>query len=627
MNVADAMPWVHAIGLSLVHFIWQGVVIGAVFAFARMTIPIAQSSFRYACGLGALLLLALCPLATLWMLRPATEAMLVSSADNTAFALSGVVIQPSAESALAAFLPWLVALWICGVAVAVARAAHQWRTLEGIATRLAYRQHDIEEILRRVALPFGGLRRVRVLISRHIDTPILIGWINPVILLPTAVVLGFPRQQLELILAHELGHLRRYDHVVNLFQAALEMVLFYHPVVHWISREVRHEREVCCDELVLRMTEREPREYARTLAALENLRQVAPQLAVAASGGHLLDRVRRIIAAQPSAGVRNRRTAWLLAAGGATVAALLMISAKVQQDEPLLAFEVPAPALASISPFAALGSVSPSEFVAFSMTRPGRVALPVLAKVDAVDVVPTASSASPMEVSVRRVADDFTANDRAASPMAAAVEPMPAMTMPASTGSNALVATPPQPKATAASNAATSAKPAIRPTPRIIRRVDPVYPDINVSGSRGYVEFEFALDDVGAVRDIKLVSGEALAGFTVAARKALRQWRFSAASARAFRGERFRQDFVFAGLSDKPFEVADSICPRETGSNLCRPGRGIGLTTEARPVGAVDDTILGEYGDAVSDAASMADDPRNRTPVDSPSSGTPDAGL
>lgn len=627
MNVADAMPWVHAIGLSLVHFIWQGVVVGAVFALARAMIPTAQSSLRYACGLGALTLLALCPLATLWMLRPATEAMLVPAADNAALALSGVMIQPSTEPALAAFLPWLVALWICGVAVAVARAAHQWRTLDRIATRLAYRQHDIEDMLARVAKSFGGLRRVRVLISRHIDTPILIGWINPVILLPTAVVLGFPRQQLELILAHELGHLRRYDHVVNLFQAALEMVLFYHPAVHWISREVRHEREVCCDELVLRMTEREPREYARTLAALENLRQVAPQLAVAASGGHLLDRVRRIIATQPSSGVRNRRTVWLFAAGGVTVAALLLVSAKVNQDEPLLAFDVPAPALASMSPFNVFPRVSPADLAAFSMTRPGRLALPVAASVDTVEVLPTPSPVWPVAASAPMVADVGTAGDRDAPQMAFTGESPLASLAPAGSDSTAVVANPVQPEAMATPTTATSAKPAIRPTPRIVRRVDPVYPDINVSGSRGYVEFEFALDENGAVRDIKLVSGEALAGFTVAARKALRQWRFSAASARAFRGERFRQDFVFAGLSDKPFEVADSICPRETGSNLCRPGRSIGLTTEARPAGAVDDTILGEYGDAVSETTSPARDAQTPVAVDAPSSGTPDAGL
>src|SRR5690606_4059756 len=150
-------------------------------------------------------------------------------------------------------------------------------------------------MLQAVAQRFGEVGPVRVLISSRIDTPTLIGWLKPVILLPTAVAIGFPRHQLELILAHELAHLRRHDHLVNLAQVVVETVLFYHPVVHWISREVRHEREICCDQLVLRVTDEQPAEYARTLAALESMRQAPSQLALAATGGRLVDRVRRIL--------------------------------------------------------------------------------------------------------------------------------------------------------------------------------------------------------------------------------------------------------------------------------------------------------------------------------------------
>ena len=203
-----------------------------------------------------------------------------------------------------------------GVSFMIWRAVHQWRSLERIATRLAYRRAEIEEILLRVAKRFGGMPGARVLVSGFIDTPTLIGWFKPVILLPAAVVAGFPREQLELILAHELGHLRRYDHLVNLGQAVIETLLFYHPVVHWISREVRHEREVCCDNLVLRLTDSEPREYARTLAALEEVRQLAPQLSVAASGGMLLDRVRRIVSSKHRCSRAQAPVDRLLAGGG-----------------------------------------------------------------------------------------------------------------------------------------------------------------------------------------------------------------------------------------------------------------------------------------------------------------------
>ena len=82
------------------------------------------------------------------------------------------------------------------------------------------------------------------------------------------------------MIAHELGHVRRWDYAVNLLQIALESVLFYHPVVHWISRDVRHEREACCDDLVLRLGA-DPVDYAHTLASLEDLRGVTHAPAVA----------------------------------------------------------------------------------------------------------------------------------------------------------------------------------------------------------------------------------------------------------------------------------------------------------------------------------------------------------
>ena len=225
-------------------------------------------------------------------------------------------------------LPWLVLSWILGVAVMAWRALRQWQALERIAHQCARSSSELERMLASLSKRFGLVRSIRVLVSEHIDTPTLIGWIKPVILIPTAVALGFPRQHVELILAHELGHLRRYDHLVNLGQAVVETLLFYHPAVHWISREVRNDREVCCDRLVLRLTRGEPREYAQTLASLEELRLTAPRLAIAATGGVLLDRVRRIIdmpAPRLAASPRPTLTVTLLIAAAVVIAGMSVL--------------------------------------------------------------------------------------------------------------------------------------------------------------------------------------------------------------------------------------------------------------------------------------------------------------
>ena len=108
---------------------------------------------------------------------------------------------------------------------------------------------------------------------------------------------GLPPQQLELILAHELAHLRRCDYLLNLVQTAIETLLFYHPAVWWVSRQIRVERESCCDEQAAAAGDRLA--YARALASLAELcrqpRLASPGLALGADGGSLSARIRRVL--------------------------------------------------------------------------------------------------------------------------------------------------------------------------------------------------------------------------------------------------------------------------------------------------------------------------------------------
>ena len=123
--------------------------------------------------------------------------------------------------------------------------------------------------------------------------------------------------QVEAILAHELAHIRRHDYLVNLLQTLVETLLFYHPAVWWLSRRIRTERENCCDDLAVSLCG-DPYAYAKALADLEELRGTSGRLALAATGGSLLQRVRRLVGAPSHAG---RGPGW--AAG---IAALLLMT-------------------------------------------------------------------------------------------------------------------------------------------------------------------------------------------------------------------------------------------------------------------------------------------------------------
>ena len=127
--------------------------------------------------------------------------------------------------------------------------------------------------------------------------PTVIGWLRPVVLLPAATLTGLSTEQMEMILAHELAHIRRNDFFVNLMQAVVETLLFYHPAVWWISNRIRVEREHCCDDVAVSVSGN-ALVYARALTRLEELRVADAQAFVAANGGSLIGRIRRLAGAR-----------------------------------------------------------------------------------------------------------------------------------------------------------------------------------------------------------------------------------------------------------------------------------------------------------------------------------------
>jgi beta-lactamase regulating signal transducer with metallopeptidase domain len=147
---------------------------------------------------------------------------------------------------------------------------------------------------RRIAYRLGLPAAAHVVESALVEVPTVVGWLRPAILLPMAAMAALSPAQIEAVLAHELAHIRRHDYAVNLLQTIAETVLFYHPAVWWLSARVRTEREHCCDEVAVRISG-DAVAYARALAELEAWRTSSPALALAATGGSLLERVRRIL--------------------------------------------------------------------------------------------------------------------------------------------------------------------------------------------------------------------------------------------------------------------------------------------------------------------------------------------
>ncbi len=199
--------------------------------------------------------------------------------------------------------PYLLAGWFAGVflfsgRLVLAHVAVRWLRRAGrpISAELASQVARLGEKL--------GLRSVPpVLACRRIGQAIVLGFFRPLILLPAAWLTEMTPEMLQAVIAHELAHIRRWDLWVNLLQRLMETLLFYHPAVWWLSRRVRLQREMCCDEAaVAAIGDRAAYANVLELVGRKQLTAIPPELGAAMGGNKmaLLSRVRNVLGLTPS---------------------------------------------------------------------------------------------------------------------------------------------------------------------------------------------------------------------------------------------------------------------------------------------------------------------------------------
>jgi beta-lactamase regulating signal transducer with metallopeptidase domain len=300
-------PSTEALAWALVHFIWQGAALALIAFFAMRWLRLAADG-RYVAGILTLAAMLASPVVTYVVLaRNVAPAPIVSAFDSAPADRGAVRTVPAAAGTPSTVVRsgqappatlLLLAAWLCGVAVFSMRLAGGWIVARRMVTRdVRPVTPEIALLARRVAGRLALDRAVRLIESSAVSVPVMVGWLKPIVLLPAVAVSGLTPTQIEALIAHELAHVRRHDYLVNLLQAAVEILLFYHPAVWWVSKQVRAEREHCCDDLAVRVCDR-----LVYVSALSDLAAMAiPRTALAATGGSLLTRVKRILGAGDAA--------------------------------------------------------------------------------------------------------------------------------------------------------------------------------------------------------------------------------------------------------------------------------------------------------------------------------------
>jgi bla regulator protein BlaR1 len=324
----NASGLVAELGWTLVHFVWQGALVGCATAVALTALRYRKPEQRYVVACSALLLCLVWPAVSLWLRLHGAEGAGASAGTEGRLVLAG----PSAGGG---WLPWLQSklLWIVGLWAACAAALALRMALGllwiGRAAQCKHSDPQWQARLSQLAVGFGVTRAVRLRVVDHLASPITAGWWRPVVLVPASLVSGLPPDLLEALLAHEMAHVKRFDYLVNLGQNVVETLLFYHPAVWWISNRIRVEREQIADDLAA-LQLGAPRRLARALSELERFQFSTHHLAQAANGGDLMSRIKRLV--RPDTQALNWKAA--IPVLGLAAACVAMYANAAPQAEP-----------------------------------------------------------------------------------------------------------------------------------------------------------------------------------------------------------------------------------------------------------------------------------------------------
>jgi beta-lactamase regulating signal transducer with metallopeptidase domain/uncharacterized GH25 family protein len=352
--------WGHVVQ-TLLHTVWQGAAIAVLLGLGlrRMDNP----ATRYRCSLAALAGVLLAgmvtwsvlnrPLPTTVSQAPASQIQPVrapvANPDLPPLVMNFPVSEP--RPGVSPWSAWLALIWLAGATTMIFRAGFQVAGAEQLR-RSARPLEDarLTVVLNGARRAVGVTRRVRIAVTDRLTSPAVVGVLVPTLIMPLSLTTTLTPEQIRFVLLHELAHIRRGDYFASLFQLFVEALLFFNPAVWWISRQMRIEREACCDTLAVELSGA-PADYARTLVCLaENVLKPAPAAAMALGNrrepSSLADRVQRMLVPgyRPTLRLTWRAMLMALLVGGgllflsalgtqATIAAILSPQERIDRIE------------------------------------------------------------------------------------------------------------------------------------------------------------------------------------------------------------------------------------------------------------------------------------------------------
>ncbi len=319
-NTADRL--LGALCNTLIHSLWQGIILAAVAGLIVICTRKASSALRYNLLVSALLLFAIGMGVTFaWQYESsAITNVAIQQMPHSDIYIAHVQAQPVQAQPVQVFVITgadAVATWPYGTLVKDYLAGHHntivfiWflivcaRSLQlafglyGTYRLRRVRVFAVDDIwnerLQQLADSLHIKQAVKLLESGIAKVPMVIGHLKPVILVPIGLLTALSAEEVEAILVHELAHIKRRDYLVNMLQSLVEIVLFFNPAVLWVSKLIKTERENCCDDMVLAQNNNKLN-YIRALVSCDQYRAEVPAYAMGLPGSKntLLSRAKRM---------------------------------------------------------------------------------------------------------------------------------------------------------------------------------------------------------------------------------------------------------------------------------------------------------------------------------------------
>lgn len=298
-NIGNALGW------TLIHFLWQGSLLFLTYVLITRLFLNNKIKTQYWLGMFIITMCLIVPFREFFtqldMLSNHANSLIYQFSNSINPIESVGILNPfdMLISLIQKFIPYLVIIWVFSVLLISSHLFKSWLYLVRLSrdTSLKLPEHlitKLEHASKKLKLKFKPI----ISISKLIDVPATFGYFKPVILLPTSIIARLPQDQMEAILLHELCHIKRADFLHNILQLLIETLFFYHPLVKWISKDVRKVREQCCDEMVLKLNDK-PLVYAKALTNIAsiynnniNKHNATSPIQIAASDGELYQRIK-----------------------------------------------------------------------------------------------------------------------------------------------------------------------------------------------------------------------------------------------------------------------------------------------------------------------------------------------